>query len=129
MTRCAASSRRSTRDNASRAEVRIEEAPEIALYDALVGTAEDTKPDRQLAKIAYELVASIRADLSVDWTRRESAEAQSGGESSGSYATTDTSPPRIGTGNGHGLDRATDMILEQARVLYAHWPEDLALNG
>jgi type I restriction enzyme R subunit len=105
-------------------------AEEIAFYDALAGTAEDTKADPQLAKIAHELVASIRADLSVDWTRRESAEAairrtikrlhrQHG------YKL----PTRIGTANGHGLDRTTDMILEQARVLYARWPEDMALGS
>jgi type I restriction enzyme, R subunit len=100
------------------------------LYDALVGTAEDTKADPQLAKIAHELVASIRADLSVDWTRRESAEATIRRKIKRLLRQHGYKPAtRIGTGNGQGLDRATDMILEQARVLYARWPEELAMVG
>ncbi len=102
---------------------------EIAFYDALAGTAEETKADPQLAKIAHELVASIRADLSVDWTHRESAEAAIRRSIKRLLRKHGYKPPtRIGTGNSHGLDHATDLILEQARVLYARWPEDLALG-
>jgi type I restriction enzyme, R subunit len=103
---------------------------EIAFYDALAGTAEDTEAHPQLAKIAQALVESIRADLSVDWTSRESAEAAIRRRIKRLLRQHGYKPPaRAGSANGHALDHATDLILEQARVLYARWPDLPPLSG
>jgi hypothetical protein len=48
---------------------------EAAFYDALAGGVEDVKADPELATLAHELVEAIRTALTVDWTDRESAEA------------------------------------------------------
>ena len=49
---------------------------EAAFYDALAGGVEDVKADPALAKIAHELVESIRTDLTFDWTDRAVTEAK-----------------------------------------------------
>jgi type I restriction enzyme, R subunit len=99
-------------------------AEEVAFYDALAGTAEDGPVDPRLAKIAQELVQNIRADLSVDWTNRESTEAAIRRKIKRLLRTHGYKPPsRVGGSNGGGLDTAADLILQQARVLYATWPD------
>ena len=49
---------------------------EAAFHDALAGGVEDVKADPALAKIAHELVESIRTDLTVDWADRAATEAK-----------------------------------------------------
>jgi type I restriction enzyme, R subunit len=48
---------------------------EVAFYDAIAGGSDDWVAEPKLAKIARELVQSIKADLSVDWADHESSEA------------------------------------------------------
>ncbi|HMM48227.1 MAG TPA: type I restriction endonuclease subunit R [Miltoncostaeaceae bacterium] len=104
---------------------------ELAFYDALAGGAETSTGDvdPQIAAIAKALVKGIRQDLTVDWTSRASAEAavrrkikrllrQQGYKP--------TAPPPKATGSGGGMPSTEDivnLILRQARVLYAAWPE------
>ena len=53
-----------------------------------------------------------------------------GGRSSGSFANTDTSLLLASAqATATASIRATDLILEQARVLYARWPEELVLGN
>jgi type I restriction enzyme R subunit len=47
-------------------------AEKAAFYDALAGGADAPNVDPQLAKIARDLVKSIREDLTVDWADRAS---------------------------------------------------------
>ena len=51
---------------------------EIAFYDALADneSARTAMGDPALRVIAHELVASVRGNISVDWTRRETARAR-----------------------------------------------------
>jgi type I restriction enzyme, R subunit len=106
---------------------------EAAFYDALSGGVEHVKADPALAKMAHELVESIRKDLSVDWTDRAASEARirtkikrllrrhrdvlrvptsaSNGGSDGSGGDPDP------------INYFTVLVLEQARSLYRYWPE------
>lgn len=51
---------------------------ELAFYDALVMNEASVRElgDEVLAKIAHELTASLRANVSVDWSQRESIQAK-----------------------------------------------------
>jgi hypothetical protein len=84
--------------------------------------------DEDVAKIARELVRSIRATLElggIDWTSRESMRAEMRRtikrllRKHRYVATT----PRDGGGGPPSLDELTSLILEQARALYANWPQ------
>ena len=104
---------------------------EAAFYDALAGGSEHMKANPGLAAIAHEIVASVRRDLTVDWSDRRASEAK--------MRTTikrllrkhrDKLPPPEPVGsngvNGNPADRLnslTDMILDQAKALYRYWPE------
>ena len=66
---------------------------EAAFYDALAGGVEDVKADPALAKIAHELVDSIRTDLAVDWADRAAAEAKIRAKIKGRFASTSTVRP------------------------------------
>jgi type I restriction enzyme R subunit len=99
---------------------------EAAFYDALAGRVEDGKADPQLAKIASELVKSIRADLTVDWTDRESSEAAIRVKIKRllrkcNWPLTATSAG--GGGGRHDVNCCTQLVLEQAKALYRYWPE------
>ena len=103
---------------------------EAAFYDALAGSAEDSAVDPQIAAIARDLVKGIRADLSVDWTSHENREAlirRKVKRLLRKYDYTPPEEPREGGGMAGGgrmtLERATGLILDQARVLYYRWPD------
>ena len=51
---------------------------EMAFYDALVdhGDVRDVMGDEVLAKIAHELVETVRNSVTIDWTRKESVRAK-----------------------------------------------------
>ncbi|HET7510434.1 MAG TPA: type I restriction endonuclease subunit R [Solirubrobacterales bacterium] len=99
---------------------------EAAFYDALVGSAEEITADPKIAEIARDLVQGIRADLSVDWTSHESREALIRRKIKRLLRKHHYRPPEQGGSGGGGrmsLERATALILDQARVLYYKWPE------
>jgi type I restriction enzyme R subunit len=102
---------------------------EAAFYDALLGSPENIAMDPKIAEIARDLVKGIRADLSVDWTSHESREALIRRKIKRLLRRHDYRPaePREGRGASGGggmtLERATQLILDQARVLYYRWPE------
>jgi type I restriction enzyme R subunit len=98
---------------------------EAAFYDALADGVEDTKADPQLAKIANELVKSIRADLTVDWADRESSEAAIRVKIK-RLLRKHNYRPKAAAGGGEGpdgLNHYTQLVLEQAKALYRYWPE------
>lgn len=101
---------------------------EAAFYDALAGSAENTAVDPRIAEIARDLVKGIRSDLSVDWTSHENREALIRRKIKRLLRKHDYTPPepREGRSSGGGrmtLERATHLILDQARVLYYRWPD------
>jgi type I restriction enzyme, R subunit len=99
---------------------------EAAFYDALVGSAEELAADPKIAEIARDLVKGIRADLSVDWTNHESRGALIRRKVKRLLRKHHYRPPEKGSSGGGGrmsLERATALILDQARVLYYRWPE------
>jgi type I restriction enzyme R subunit len=99
---------------------------EAAFYDALAGGVEDIKADPQLKKLAGELVRNIRADLSVDWADRRSAEAAIRAKIKRLLRRNGYKPPKPagnGGGGGDSLEYAADLILTQARTLYRYWPD------
>jgi type I restriction enzyme R subunit len=102
---------------------------EAAFYDALVGSAEELTADPQIADIARDLVKGIRSDLSVDWTSHESREAAIRRKIKRLLRKHKYRPPAPKGGNGTAgggrmsLERATQLILDQARVIYYKWPE------
>jgi type I restriction enzyme, R subunit len=107
---------------------------EAAFYDALAGGVEDGVVDIELAKIAHDVVAAIRSRLEVggiDWTSRESMQAEMRRTIKRLLRKHHFQPPARGNGGGvahqpMSLDELTNLILEQARVLYAYWPEVFA---
>jgi type I restriction enzyme, R subunit len=108
---------------------------EAAFYDALAGGIEDGVVDTELAKIAHEVVTAIRSRLEVggiDWTSRESMQAEMRRTIKRLLRKHQYQPPVARKGGGGGshrpmtLDELTNLILEQARVLYAFWPEVFA---
>jgi type I restriction enzyme R subunit len=120
------------RDTAQRHEQLELSEEETAFYDALAGGAEDVKADPELAAIAHELVEAIRADLTVDWTNRESAEAKIRTKIKRllrrhrETVLAGASPGPAGGSGGRAvpdLNGVTDLILDQARYLYRHWPD------
>jgi type I restriction enzyme, R subunit len=108
---------------------------EAAFYDALAGGIEEGVVDSELAKIAHEVVAAIRSRLEeggIDWTSRESMQAEMRRTIKRVLRRNHYQPPEPPP-NGHvgphrpmSLDDLTNLILEQARVLYAYWPEVFA---
>jgi hypothetical protein len=91
--------------------------------------------DTELAKIAHEVVTAIRSRLEVggiDWTSRESMQAEMRRTIKRLLRKQHYPPPAARTNGGSGahrpmsLDDLTNLILEQARVLYAYWAEVFA---
>ncbi len=103
-------------------------AEEAAFYDALAANPDDTTADPELARIARDLVKSIRGDLSVDWASQESREAAIRIKIK-RLLRKHKFKPAAAKGSGGGsrrrvsLDQTTDQILEQARAMYRAWPE------
>ena len=88
---------------------------ELAFYDAL-GTNESAVKvlgDEILRRIALELTQMIRKSVTIDWTQRESVQAE-----------IRLKVKKILRKNGYPPDKqekATATVLEQATVLSAHW--------
>lgn len=88
---------------------------EIAFYDALAqnDSAIHVMGDKQLAAIALELVKSVRANVTIDWTVKQNARAK-----------IRVLIKRILRQYGYPpdlQDEATDLVLEQAEILVAQW--------
>ncbi len=88
---------------------------ELAFYDALETNDSAVKVlgEPTLRDIARELVASVRANVTIDWTVRENVRAQ-----------LRVLVKRILRKHGYPPDKqekATQMVLEQAAVLSAEW--------
>lgn len=88
---------------------------EVAFYDALEANDSAVKVlgDENLRKIALELVATVRANVTIDWTVRENVRAQ-----------LRVLVKRILRKCGYSPDkqeRATQLVLEQAEALSAAW--------
>lgn len=100
---------------------------EAAFYDALAGSAEDFAADPTIADIARDLVKGIRADLSVDWASHENREALIRRKIKRLLRKHHYRPPESSNPSGGGgrmtMERATALILDQARALYYRWPE------
>lgn len=103
---------------------------EASFYDALAGGVEDVKADPELARIAHELVESIRGDLTVDWADRASTEAKIRAKIKRLLRKHKYNGPNQdrsvgkdhGTGGG-GIDHVAQLVLEQAKALYRYWPD------
>ena len=88
---------------------------EIAFYDALAAneSAVEVMGDQQLAFIAHELVKSVRANVTIDWTVKQNARAK-----------ICVLVKRILRRYGYPPDlqeAATETVLEQAELLAADW--------
>lgn len=97
---------------------------EIAFYDAVAGHGEDWQPDPELAAIARDLVKAIRGDLTIDWADRQATVANMRRKVKRILRNRQFQPRPSGGGRPLPLERAVDLILEQAMVLYRRWPED-----
>jgi type I restriction enzyme R subunit len=90
---------------------------ELAFYDALETNDSAVKilGDETLRKIAQELVATVRANVTIDWTLRENVRAQ-----------LRVLVKRILRKHGYPPDKqekATQTVLEQAEVLSEEWAQ------
>ena len=88
---------------------------EVAFYDALETNDSAVKilGDETLRAIARELVATVRANVTIDWTMRENVRAQ-----------LRVLVKRILRNHGYPPDKqekATQTVLEQAEVLSQEW--------
>jgi len=91
---------------------------ELAFYDALEtnDSAVAVLGDKTLRDIARELVAAVRANVTIDWTVRENIRAQ-----------LRVIVKRILRKHGYPPDKqekATRTVLEQAEVLSEHWASE-----
>jgi type I restriction enzyme R subunit len=105
---------------------------EAAFYDALAGGVEHLSADPELVGIAHDLVQSIRRDLSVDWTDRESSEAKVRTKVKRllrRHRQNLQIPQPVAVGGGDGgsgadpINYFTQLVMEQAKSLYRYWPE------
>lgn len=79
----------------------------------------DVAADPELAKIAHELVESIRTDLTVDWADRAATEAKVRAKIKRLLRR--HNPTR--DGGGGGVDYTAQLVLDQAKALYRYWPD------
>jgi len=91
---------------------------ELAFYDALETNDSAVKilGDETLRKIAQELVVTVRANVTIDWTVRENVRAQ-----------LRVLVKRILRKHGYPPDKqekATQTVLEQAEVLSEEWVQN-----
>jgi type I restriction enzyme, R subunit len=89
---------------------------EIAFYDALAAheTAREVMGDDTLRTIARELVETIRENVNIDWTLKESVRAR-----------LRASVKRLLRKHGYPPDKreaATELVIQQAEVLCKDWP-------
>jgi len=103
------------REANTRGEVLGLSEDELAFYDALAEneTAIQVMGDKQLVIIALELVNSVRANVTIDWTVKQGARAK-----------IRVLVKRILRKYGYPPDlqeAATDLVLEQAELLAAQW--------
>jgi type I restriction enzyme R subunit len=103
------------REANARGEVLGLSEDELAFYDALEtnDSAVQVLVDATLRAIAQELVQTIRANVTIDWTLRENVRAQ-----------LRVLVKRILRKHGYPPDKqeqATHTVLEQAEVLSAAW--------
>lgn len=106
---------RDIRDANKRGEALGLNEDELAFYDALADNtaAVDLMGDKQIAVIALELVKSVRANVTIDWTVKQSARAK-----------IRVLVKRILRRYGYPpdlQDAATDLVLEQAELLASQW--------
>jgi type I restriction enzyme R subunit len=92
---------------------------EIAFYDALGAndSAVQVLGDDTLRAIAQELLKAVRANIKIDWTVRENVRAEMR-----------VIIKRILRRYGYPPDkqaRATELVLEQAKVLCLDWAENM----
>jgi type I restriction enzyme R subunit len=90
---------------------------EVAFYDALVDHpgVKEVMADEQLKIIARELVKTIKNNVRIDWTLRESVQAQ-----------LRIAVKRVLRKYGYPPDKqqkATDTVLDQAKLLAKDWAE------
>jgi len=90
---------------------------EVAFYDALADneSAKEVLGDETLKTIARELVETVRKNVSIDWTLRESVQAK-----------LRVLVKRTLKKYGYPPDKqqkATDTVLEQAKLLCKDWAE------
>ena len=91
---------------------------EIAFYDALEGNDSAVKVlgDDALRKIALELTQMIRSSVTIDWTQRESVQAE-----------IRLKVKKILRKYGYPPDKekkATDTVLQQAEQIAKNWAEN-----
>ena len=91
---------------------------ELAFYDALEtsDSAVQVLGDETLRLIAWELVRTVRNNVSIDWTRRESLKAKLRAAVKRILNKYDYPPDK--------REKATETVLEQAEVLSAAWAEE-----
>jgi type I restriction enzyme R subunit len=116
------------RDSRHRHEELGLSAEEAALYDALAGGVESGVVDARVAEITHELVKRIRDDLTVDWTSRESTQAALRRTIKRLLRRHGYTGPVTVAAERRGarvvqLDGLVDLIIDQARVMYATWPD------
>ena len=100
--------------NARGEELKLTE-DELAFYDALETNDSAVKVlgDENLRDIARELVATVKANVTIDWTKRDNVRAQ-----------LRVLVKRILRQHGYPLDmqeKATLTVLEQVEALSEHW--------
>lgn len=95
---------------------------EAAFYDTLA-QGEGATADPAIAKIAAELVTTIRNDLTVDWADREQTEAQIQSKIKRLLRRHRWKPPASGGADGASLDDYAQLVLDQAKALYRYWPD------
>jgi type I restriction enzyme R subunit len=96
---------------------------EIAFYDALADneSAREVLGDETLRTMAREIVETVRKNVTIDWTLRDSVQAK-----------LRVLVKRTLRKYGYPPDKqqkATDTVLEQAKLLCADWAENLPINA
>jgi type I restriction enzyme R subunit len=103
-------------------------AEEAAFYDTLAGSTGDLTADPELAKIAHEIVVSLRKSngLRVDWAEHPDSQAAIRRIIKRILRKSGYKPPAP-VSNGGGdlapMDYFAQLVYEQAKVLYRYWPE------
>lgn len=104
-------------------------AEEAAFYDTLAGSTGDITADPELAKIAHEIVVSLRKSngLRVDWAEHPNSQAAIRKIIKRVLRKSGYKPPApVMAGSGSDaapMDYFAQLVYEQAKVLYRYWPE------